>query len=102
MQPSGDFLVATVGRPPHESRADSIAALAGLDLLHPPLDSSEAGGVASVASKPEPAPVDPIVEQEANPNPNPKPSPNPHTNPMVEQESITIEPSFGPAPSPYP
>jgi len=102
VQPSGDFLVATAGLPPHESRADSIAALAGLDLLHPPLDSSEPGGVASVASKPEPAPVDPIVEQEANPNPSPSPnpSPNPTPNPMVEQESITIEPLFGPEPSP--
>ena len=126
VQPSGDFLVATVGLPPYEARADSVAALAGLDLLHPPPDSSEAGGVASVASKPEPAPVDPIVEQEANPNPSPspyphpnpnpnpmveqeanpkpkpKPSPNPDPNPTVEQESITIQPSFGPEPSPYP
>ena len=39
VQPSGAFLVSTVGLPPHESRAESIAALAGLDLLHPPLGS---------------------------------------------------------------
>ena len=62
VQPSGAFLVATVGLPPHESRAESIAALAGLDLLHPPLGSSKPG--ATLAKAP-PAAVDPMVEQEA-------------------------------------
>jgi len=66
VQPSGDFLVATVGLPPHESRAESIAALAGLDLLHPPLGSSKPGGMGgSVVAKAPPAAVDPMVEQSA-------------------------------------
>ena len=65
VQPSGDFLVATVGLPPHESRAESIAALAGLDLLHPPPGSSKPGGTGSVVAKAPPAAVDPMVEQEA-------------------------------------
>ena len=63
---TGDFLVATVGLPPHESRAESIAALAGLDLLHPPLGSSKPGGMGgSVVAKAPPAAVDPMVEQSA-------------------------------------
>ena len=66
VQPSGDFLVATVGLPPHESRAESIAALAGLDLLPPPLGSSKPGGMGgSVVAKAPPAAVDPMVEQSA-------------------------------------
>ena len=80
VQPSGDFLVATVGLPPRGARR--LMRARGADLLHPPLDGAEAGGVAARRIKPEPAPVDPIVEREANPNqPSPHPHPNPNPNP---------------------
>tara|TARA_B110001452_G_scaffold13274_1_gene10962 strand:+ start:210 stop:1865 length:1656 start_codon:yes stop_codon:yes gene_type:complete len=52
VQPSGAFLVSTVGLPPYEARHESVAALGGLDLLYPAhnVDGGGGGGGAAAAA----------------------------------------------------